>query len=508
MSVERWALSVERFFSGDEPVRQPLAHPRERRVRIRQLEQPRFRVADRQPQPVVLRRLIERRHSPRPQALLQRARAADRCEHADGGNVQRIRERHPVSQRAVATMAVILGPENSGRRRKGRRHVRDDRRGCGAALDREEVGERLERRACRAPRPRAVHLAGAGREIILRTDQREHVAACVVDQDGGRLVNVLRVQPRELIAHGVFDEAIEIEIERRPHGRGVRRRQFAQHEIDEVRRAKEPLRRLKVQRLRAGARGLRSGEPAGFLHSREDDLLAAFRRAGGAMRIQPRRVFWQPGEERRLRVAQVREWFAEVVIRGGSDADVEVAEVEPVEIRGEDLLLRPHLFEPHGAHGFEAFRRERAWPRIADFHELLRDGGCARGDSMVRRICPERPPDREEIDAAVVEETFVFRGEHRVQELRRDFVERDLAGEAFIDTHLAQRDAVAICQLAALHRRPQQRRRQRHELQPEPGEQQRHRRPAHRALRHSEGRAPARPCSRGRAKVVGRQAVR
>ena len=79
---------------------------------------------------------------------------------------------------------------------------------------------------------------------------------------------------------------------------------------------------------------------------------------------------------------------------------------------------------------------------------------------------------REHIDSAMLEEALVLRREHRVDHVRRDFCHRDFAREPLIHAHFPQRHAVPIGELEALHRWPQQRGRQRHELQPQPREEQ------------------------------------
>ncbi len=62
------------------------------------------------------------------------------------------------------------------------------------------------------------------------------------------------------------------------------------------------------------------------------------------------------------------------------------------------------------------------------------------------------------------EEAFVLRGEDRIDHVPRHFVQSQLAAEALRDARFAQRDSVSIEQRNALHRRTQQRRRERHKV--------------------------------------------
>ena len=77
----------------------------------------------------------------------------------------------------------------------------------------------------------------------------------------------------------------------------------------------------------------------------------------------------------------------------------------------------------------------------------------AAGDSV-----RQRPPGGDPVHAVVSVEAFVFCCENRVDHVRRNLVDRQLAAEAFLDARLAQRRAVAIEQGDALHGRTQKRR--------------------------------------------------
>ena len=69
------------------------------------------------------------------------------------------------------------------------------------------------------------------------------------------------------------------------------------------------------------------------------------RRLERHVRIQFARIFWEAGQKRGFRVAQIRHWFVEVIICRGGETDVQISEVETIEISGENPIFRPQLLE-------------------------------------------------------------------------------------------------------------------------------------------------------------------
>jgi hypothetical protein len=61
--------------------------------------------------------------------------------------------------------------------------------------------------------------------------------------------------------------------------------------------------------------------------------------------VELARIARQSREKRRFRDAQIGGWFAKVIIRGGGESDVEIAEVDAIQIRAQNLILGPELFE-------------------------------------------------------------------------------------------------------------------------------------------------------------------
>ena len=60
------------------------------------------------------------------------------------------------------------------------------------------------------------------------------------------------------------------------------------------------------------------------------------------------------------------------------------------------------------------------------------------------------------------EKAFVLRSEHRIDHVTRHFFQSQLVAETLRDSRLAQGNSISIEQRNALHRRAQQRRRERH----------------------------------------------
>ena len=78
------------------------------------------------------------------------------------------------------------------------------------------------------------------------------------------------------------------------------------------------------------------------------------RRLERHVRIQFARILRKPGQKRGFRVAQISHWFVEIIIRRGSEPDVQISEIEPIQISGEDLVLRPYLFETKSSQRFRS----------------------------------------------------------------------------------------------------------------------------------------------------------
>ena len=251
---------------------------------------------------------------------------------------------------------VIFRAIRAARGGEFRGHIGGERGWGVAAFERQEVGDGLDRGAGGTRLERAVHHAAARGEIVLRADQPEDFAGAIVEHDGGGVVDVLVAQAREFVGDAALDELIEFEVERgreralpaEPRAGGlfaegggvgrlllgrVRRGRVRQMGGVEIAPADDV-----AERLRDRAGRLLGRQPAVVAHALQHGFLPRLRTFGVGMGIDPRGVPGQSGEQGGLGVAQIGERFAEVVVRCGGDAVVEVPEIEPIQIRREDLL--------------------------------------------------------------------------------------------------------------------------------------------------------------------------
>ena len=125
------------------------------------------------------------------------------------------------------------------------------------------------------------------------------------------------------------------------------RNRTLQHQVHKMGRIENAPRPFIPKRLGDRALAFLLREPSGFAHPPQHRLLPAFRSGGICVRIQPRRIPRQPREQRGFGIAQIRERLSQIMVRRLRDAEVEVPEIEPVQIRREDFLLRPKLLQPH-----------------------------------------------------------------------------------------------------------------------------------------------------------------
>ncbi len=119
--------------------------------------------------------------------------------------------------------------------------------------------------------------------------------------------------------------------------------------------------------------------------------------------------------------------LAEVRARGGLDPVGAVAEVDRVEVLGEDLRLRPLAREVVGERRLADLLEHRAAVlrpgRVLD--ELLRDRRAALDGLAGRDVLPQRAPDAADVDPVVLVEALVLDRDDRVLHVRRDLARRD-----------------------------------------------------------------------------------
>src|SRR4051812_49264769 len=97
-----------------------------------------------------------------------------------------------------------------------------------------------------------------------------------------------------------------------------------------MRRGENATRWRKLERLGHGPRVIRGVEMRVIAHPSEDPALPLLRRGKVVVRVESRWRFWQSGEKRSFRRAQVRWWFCEVVTARGGNAALEVSVIEAI----------------------------------------------------------------------------------------------------------------------------------------------------------------------------------
>ncbi len=135
--------------------------------------------------------------------------------------------------------------------------------------------------------------------------------------------------------------------------------QLGAHEIAEEGRGRRLARVLRRgrggthHRDRGGLRRIRGGrvDVTEFGHPVQDDVPAHPGGIGMVHRVVQGRALHEPGQQRRLGERQIGDTYMEVVLGGGTDAVVAVAEVGDVEVALEDLVLGEAVLQGDGVPG-------------------------------------------------------------------------------------------------------------------------------------------------------------
>ncbi len=117
--------------------------------------------------------------------------------------------------------------------------------------------------------------------------------------------------------------------------------------------------------------------------------------------------------------------FSEIALRGGFDAVGAGAEIDPVEIKLEDLRLGEFVFEPECQHHFLRLARDRALLGEKQIlGELLGDGRTALRGAPPQHVGDQRAHDAQRIDAVVGVETAILDGDERLGHIVGQVVQR------------------------------------------------------------------------------------
>jgi len=134
---------------------------------------------------------------------------------------------------------------------------------------------------------------------------------------------------------------------------------------------------------------------------------------------------WQAGDERGFTRVQLLHLFPEVIARGFLDAVAATAEVDLVQIEGEDFLLAERILQPPGQDDLLELALESPLRgQEKRLHDLLRDRGRALFLLARAQVDDQRPNHAQIVDAFVLEEVGVFGRDHRVNHDLGDLLER------------------------------------------------------------------------------------
>ena len=128
--------------------------------------------------------------------------------------------------------------------------------------------------------------------------------------------------------------------------------------------------------------------------------------------------------------------MAEEFAAGAVDPVGSAAEIDLVQIKLEDLLLREFPFECHGQHRFAQFAVKRAVgieEHVA--RKLLRDRGRAADPLVPRHAFDDRAGEAHRIDAEMRLEALILDRDHRILHHARDFGRIEPFAEAGAQFH-------------------------------------------------------------------------
>jgi hypothetical protein len=104
---------------------------------------------------------------------------------------------------------------------------------------------------------------------------------------------------------------------------------------------------------------------------------------------------------------------------------------QAVQVLREDLVLAHPILELDGAEDLEPLRERAVRAAVHELHELLRDRRGAAAAASGHEILTEGAHGRDVIDPPVLAKSLVLHGDHGVDHVRVDLLERDPAS---IDT--------------------------------------------------------------------------
>ncbi len=174
------------------------------------------------------------------------------------------------------------------------------------------------------------------------------------------------------------------------------------------------------ERLRLGARRFLRADHAVFDHQIQNDAAPSDGRLGPQMRRIGRRGLQNACEQSALGKRQLGGVHAEIALRRGFDAVIPAAEVDAVQIAGQNLVLAEKLLKPVGEDRFVDLAVERLFGgQVRQLDELLRDGARALHVRARLKVVQRRARDADEVKAWMRIEPRVLRGKKGVAHVRR-----------------------------------------------------------------------------------------
>ena len=292
--------------------------------------------------------------------------------------------------------------------------------------------------------------------LVVVVDAADHGAhrAVEVGEHGRRLLRmIIAAELADLVLDRVLRVALDAGIERGPHHEGAvgdRAREGLDELLHLVEGPVEVVARRSLVaavdgagRIAAGAEHLALGHEPGLDQVVEHDVGAAARRRQVDVRRELGRRLEQPGEHRPFGEVHLAGRLAEVEVRRGVDAEGAAAHVGAVEIELENLVLGEPALEPQGEEGLLHLALDGALVAQEQvLGELLGDRGAALDDAAGLRIGEHGAEGAGNVDAEMLVEAPVLGGEHRLDQMIGQLVERDRM--AVLDAAAADLVAVAV----------------------------------------------------------------
>ena len=348
--------------------------------------------------------------------------------------------------------------------RSGRKRLPAGCRGRGG-IHGQRVGDRFDGRAGLAQRQRAIHCAlNRGVEVVRAADHGANGAGlriegdnrCVLDASPGRCARFLR-QTLQVPAGRSFRLVLPVQVQGRGHtqtaaGDCVHTQQPVQLRLDvadEMRRFDGERRRGELELFGQRQFSIAPVDVTVDHHESKHGGLAQPGSLGMVQRVVGDLILQQSCQHAALGEIQLGCVLAEVGLCGRFQAGGEVAVIDLVEIKRQDLAFRVAQLDLNGQPGLAQLAPQRLLEALVFAHQrvarqLLGQRRCTRNDAAVAPVQPGGAANGQNIDAGVVEEPTVFDCDCSLPAGCRDLVERERHVLAGVTDRLVEQPAVAV----------------------------------------------------------------